>query len=214
LAAAAGTNRLLILAVGAESTTSGRILTSVTYGGQAMTLIAGVEAAIASPNYERSELWYLNEVGIAAASGSSFVFTWNVVPNAAVMYTAGFFGNVNQSTPIGNTNTNTSAATPITLSAALNVTQNDYVIVTASCGNSGSFTPHSGYTENADFTAAATATTTVETKAITVTGTEQPGETFSGAVNRQTIVGAVIKGALSSPPTYNESSLSFKKQIL
>ncbi len=152
-----------------------------------------------SPNSfcARTELWYLDEAGIQAATGSTFSPTWSGDPPFELeeLYTAVTLENVDQSSPIGNSSTNgTTTANPIQTSSALAVGVGDLVVVSAFAGTAGSYTAGSGYTEGTD-QSALSSTMASAYKAIAAAGTEQPSMQFDLTMNRQVILAPVIKVA-------------------
>ena len=205
-AVSAGSNRLLVFIAGMENGLAGgsppagdRDLTAVTYGGQSLTPAAEVVVCSGSPNSfcARTELWYLDEAGIQAATGSTFSPTWSGDPPFELEehYTAVTLENVDQSSPIGNSSTNgTTTANPIQTSSALVVGAGDLVVVSAFSGAAGSYTPGSGYTEGTD-QSALSSTMASAYKAIAAGGTEQPSMQYDLTINRQVILAAVINMA-------------------
>lgn len=205
-AVGSGSNRLLVFIAGMENGMAGgsppagdRDLTAVAYGGQSLTSAAEVVLCGGSPNSfcARTELWYLDEAGIQAATGSTFSVTWSGDPPYELeeYYTAVTLKNVDQSSPIGNSSTNsTTAANPIQTSSTLVVGAGDLVVVSAFAGTAGSYTPGSGYTAGTD-QSALSATMASAYRAIAADGTEQPSMQFDLTINRQVILAAVINVA-------------------
>jgi hypothetical protein len=184
-----GSDRLLVFVAGMENDTD-RDLTAVSYGGQAMT--QANQQFICTTFCARNEVWYLNETGIQAATGTTFVPTWGGTAGTFdVLYTAVTLDNVDQTTPIGDISSNGGTGNPIQVAAALNVTVGDMVLVGATSGNAATYTPDTGYTEGTD-QAGASSTTATAYLSIATAGTQQPSATFDAAVNRQTITGTII----------------------
>ncbi len=189
-----GNDRLLIFVAGMENN-GDRDLTAVSYGGQAMT--QANQQVICGGFCARNEVWYLDEAGIQAATGTGFAVTWTgAAPDQLnEMYSAVTLRNVDQATPIGDiSSAATTTANPIQVAAALTVTTNDMVLTGATSGNAGSYTPDTGYTEGTD-QAAASSTMATAYLSIASDGTEQPSATYDAAINRQTITGTVINHA-------------------
>ena len=144
----AGSNRLLIFAVGYEHNGDPGV-NAVTYGGQSLTRIGGVVAGTSSR--VRTELWYLKETGIAAAGSTTFVVTWGGSTPSSPKYGAATYANVNQTTPIGHSvGTSVNASTPNPITATLNVFGGGMAVSDVFCGNNGSYTWQNSYVEGFD----------------------------------------------------------------
>ena len=94
-----GVNRLNVFVVALENG-SDVAVNAVTYGGQALTRIGGIVNG--SGTRERTEIWYLNEAGIVAAGGTSYVVTWGGSAPTNSKFSSATFGNVDQASPIVN----------------------------------------------------------------------------------------------------------------
>ena len=198
-----GSNRLLVFIAGMENgmeaaspPAGDRNLTAVTYGGQSLTSAAEVVVCSGSPDSfcGRAELWYLDEAGIQAATGSTFSVTWSGDPPFELeeYYAAVTLEDVDQSVPIGDSSSNsTTTVNPIQISSALSVGVGDFVVVSALAGNVGSYTADGGYTEGTD-QSALSSTMASAYKAIAAGGTEQPSMQFDLTINRQVILAVVI----------------------
>ena len=186
--AGSGSGRLLIFVAGRDG--PDRDLTSVTYGGQVMT--QANNSVICNGGCARNEFWYLDEAGLQAASGDGFAVTPG---NFGGLYAAVTLRNVDQITPIGDTSSNgTTTQATVQIASALNVTYGDMMVVGATSGTAGNYTPDAAYTEGADDTAGSR-TVTNAYLSITAVGTEQPSTTFNGTISRHTITGTVINHA-------------------
>jgi hypothetical protein len=145
-----GTNRALVFIVHAEGNTSGSVpaLTSVTYGGQTMTkVVEKVNPSGSTRTYTAALI--LNNVGITAATTTTFTPTWSSTP-ASVTYSSVFLENVNQTTLTGATASNaTSSGTTITTSA-LATSNGDMVIEAAACSATGTYTMDNGFIQDID----------------------------------------------------------------
>lgn len=96
-----GSNRLLVFVTGHEN--NGDIdITGVTYGGQAMTL-AEEHVTSAADWMARVEMYTLDEAGIEAAGGNTFVVTYASGPPTLVTHAAATFSGVDQTTPVVDT---------------------------------------------------------------------------------------------------------------
>ena len=195
----AGYNRALIFIANAEASTT--YLTSVTYGEQAMTRV--IDVNVGSSIRNNAAAFILNEAGVAAATNGTFVPTWSATPSS-VAYASVFLSNVDQTTPIGVKDSNSTIGTtpnPIATNPLVTI-DDDMVIVSAVDGNPGSFTLNGGFTEGADQSVGGSTGCTGVAGHKSATGAnETPSATFTGTVNRQVIIGFVVKAA-PTPPTY------------
>ncbi len=198
--AGAGNNRLIVVAV--EARVGGGIdATAITWGGQ--SLVQAYQQTSANGNLQ-VEIWYLNEVGIAAATAGAiwcrdFVVTWNGVP-VVERFFAFTLKDVNQASPVADFDgANDPGSTTIAL-PTVNVAVNDFVCYAAGINANRTHTPPAAYTE-IDLQTGANSSMAVTIKEITVAGTESPTATWSGAGTPQVfIVGVVFAGLPSSGP--------------
>jgi hypothetical protein len=187
--AAAGTDRLLVFAVGYENGADPGV-SAVSYGGQSLTRVTGAVAGTSI--FARVELWYLNEAGIAAATGTTFSVTWGGATPSQPMYAAATFANVNQGAPIGNSSTAfTDSSTPNPITTSVSVTSGSMAVSAAISGNNGSYTWNNGWTEGSDQTAGSTTTMSSAEHAASAAGTDTASATHSSP-NRQAIVAATL----------------------
>jgi len=179
----AGTDRLLVFVTGFENDPDTDI-TAVTYGSVSMT--RAVEDSIETPNLfaARCEIWYLDEAGIQAASGNTFVVTYasGTVNNA--IHAAATFANVDQTSPIYDTATNQSDSVD-PLEATVNVVQGGMSITSAVCGNGGDYSWGNGWIETTDQVNASTVTMSTAEHPATANGTDTASADFSGNINRE-----------------------------
>jgi hypothetical protein len=185
-----GTNRVLILIVHSEHNSS-TTLNSVTYGGQTMTKINSIY--VSTNTREEVAAYYLNEAGVAAATNGTFVPGWSATPSN-VSYASVFLSNVNQSTPLGASATNSiNASSPTTITtSALAANDGDMVILGATCGNPAGYTLNNGFTEALDQNMSSSQGVTGYK--VSIGANETPSATNAGP-NRQVITGFVIKAA-------------------
>ena len=115
--AEAGSNRGLILVTTRTGwDDSGETVTSATYGGQALVHVErGEEDSSSTGYFTQTEVWILDEAGIAAASNSTFVVNWSS-SSSSISHASAFYENVNQSTPIGAKAKNSVRSSPTTVS--------------------------------------------------------------------------------------------------
>lgn len=196
----AGNNRAIVIAVSQEVTDGNRTISSITWGGQALTS-AVVRSGGVGNNDLRAEIWYLEEAKINAATSycNSFVITWSAAPTdeTVIVFT---LKNVDQTTPVtasnsASTNSNTIALPSVAVAS-------DDIVCYASATQSGAntHTPAAGYTELADQSPGAHGLA-VATKQITAGGTEAPSAVWNGT-NEILIAGAVFNGVANSVTTY------------
>ncbi len=131
------------------------------------------------------------EAGISAAAGSDFAVTWAETPYRTPAYSSVFLANVNQITPIGASAGNTGTSATIATSA-LATASGDMVILGATCGNAGSYTLNNSFIEGNDQQIGGTVTGVTGRKSATGAN-ETPSATYSSTINRQMIIGLVVK---------------------
>jgi PKD repeat protein len=193
--AESGTNRVLIFTAHTESSASGTNLSSVTYGGQAMTKIVDWGYFVTYNEYTAA--FILDEAGIAAATSNVFVVTWGTAPAGATpAFSSVFLAGVNQSNLVGDTGTGGSTTT-IAETTPLSTNDGDMVFVAGTCGNTGSYTPINGFTEAIEL--APSSADGVCGYLSSTGGNVTPGVSHSN-VNRQSVIGFVVQHAQPPPP--------------
>ena len=185
----AGSNRVLVFTAHAEHNSAITAPSGVTYGGQAMTLIIADTITVGFSAHTSS--WYLNEAGIAAAGGTTFIVTWPTTPSV-IGYASAFFGTVDQASPIGATDSNTSTASPIS-TIALGVTAGDMAMYAGTVGNTGTYSANNGFTEGIELVMSSSDGAAGQKLAV-ADGTETPSASHTN-VNRQVILGWVLQAA-------------------
>jgi hypothetical protein len=188
----AGSNRLLVFMVGYENGTD-ILVNSVSYGGQSLTRINGVAAG--TTTFGRVELWYLNEAGIAAATGNTFSVAYGGGATPAdEHYGAVTYANVDQTSPVLDSAVNsTDASTPNPLTATVNVNANGYAVSAVFSGNTGAFAWGNGWLERVDQSLVSSNSSSAD-HAATADGTDTASATHSGP-NRLAIVAASLSAA-------------------
>lgn len=184
-----GSDRVLLFFAHAEHASININLESVSYGGQPMTEIIDELVNVNTRAYVSA--YILNEAGIDAATGDTFVPTWNTTPTE-ITYASVFLSNVNQTTPVGATDSNSTPGgtpNPIT-TGALSTADGDMVIVSATCGNSGDYTVNNGFTKGIETDAGSS--TGAEGYKSATGANETPSVTHT-TPNRQVIIGFVVQ---------------------
>jgi hypothetical protein len=204
--AEAGSNRALIFIVHREyGSSEDPIVTSVTYGEQTMTKV--IEDSLLPGSYGNyTAAFILDEAGIAAASSSSFVVTAGTVSSEG--FTSAFFENVDQTTPIGASDSNTIESTDTITTSPLSTGDGDMVILGVTCGNVGSYDASAnGFAEGTDQQFGSTSGGTGVACYKSATGADEtPSATYSSGANRQAIVGFVVQAIPSITRTLTVSS--------
>lgn len=95
----AGSNRMLIFVASSEDTVDAD-LTSVTYGGQSLTHAKSALKSFSTTDFNKVEIWYLKESDILAATGSTFVVTWDQGVQSRRYYSHNVFSDVDQVNPL------------------------------------------------------------------------------------------------------------------
>jgi len=191
-----GSDRALLFIVFAEKTST-YTLNSVTYGGQTMEKV--IDRAGGTTTHAYTAAYILKETGIAAATTTTFIPNWSTTPSE-VSYESVFLSNVDQTTPVGPNDSNaTSTSTPVIITThPLSTTDGDMVIVGATCGNTSNYTVNNGFTEAIENDMASSTGTAGYKFA---TGVNETPSVTNNSVNRQSIIGFVVKAAL---PTYQD----------
>ena len=210
----AGINRCLVVMVALETGTDLREVTSMTYGGQAMTEVANVAAV--SGFYARMQTWILNEAGIAAASSTTIlpVFTGTIHAEYCENFSSATFIHVDQYTAVSSTVQSSLTSPPSnsyqigsplstltgSMSIAAVITGNRPTPAPAS-GGAGGFTVNSSFTAgsniyfaHASYTSSGASFMTTH-KSSSGIGTEQPTFTFDGTANRFAAVAISLRRA-------------------
>jgi hypothetical protein len=132
--------------------------------------------------------YILDEDGVAAATNSTFVPTWSANP-AEIKYASVFLANVNQSTLTGASATAGGTSGTISTSA-LATGDGDMVIDAATCGNLGTYTMNNGFTLGVN---QSSASSTGGTGYKPATGANETPSVTHNSVNRQALIGFVVK---------------------
>ncbi|MBX2917562.1 MAG: T9SS type A sorting domain-containing protein [Cyclobacteriaceae bacterium] len=192
-----GKNRLIVVAVTGEAATIGTI-TAITWGGQNLTQAR----TQASGGVQRTDIWYLNEAGIAAARGSctyNFVVTWSAAP-ATEVFAALTLKDVNQTTPVAASNSAASMAAQTRNTGNIAVSVGDFLVYASSSSSDRTHTAAATYTEQTDQTIGGVGGTSmaVATKAITAAGNENPTATWTAPDSRLINAGVAFAGVTAT----------------
>jgi hypothetical protein len=131
--------RVLVIAIASSRTTVGARTVTLTYGGQSLTSVNG-DIASGTPR-QHTQLYYLNEAGLDAATTTTLSVTVSGGTTAMTDVFAAIFDNVDQSSPITNSQTyssGTSTVSTFSFSSALIVNTNDQAIEIVSSARTGS----------------------------------------------------------------------------
>ncbi len=181
-----GTNRVLLFTAHVEN--NGTIsLNSVTYGDQPMTRIIDFNQGSSYRAYTAA--FILDEVGIAAASNSSFSPSWSSSTTRTPGYSSVFLTGVDQANMINDSDGSGANSQASVSTAPLTTAAGDLVIVAGTSGNTGSYAVNNGFTEAIEL-AMSSSDGVVGYKSATGSN-ETPSVTQSNA-NRQAVIGFVV----------------------
>ena len=199
----AGSNRLLVVAVTLEYTSTQTHNVTATYGGQSLT-------PITQTTNQRQTIWvgYLNEAGIALASNTTLSVSFTTTNLTRLTVHAATYNGVNQTTPIaGSASSSTGNGNSLSF-ANIPVTNGGYIFYITNSNGDGSTPPGggAGYTEHFDqeFGDFLGFNKSAASKAITTTGTETRTVNFTGGNNRQAL--SVV--SLNPAPTNTTPTVS------
>lgn len=205
----AGTNRMLMVIVNQENGGGvSRTLTSLTYGGQAMTRYT--QQTVGTAFIGKTDVWRLNEAGITAATSTTLVPTFDLAVTLENIetFSSATFANVDQISSFGaiQVNSSNSSTNPVTLTTAVGTAIGGLVVSSVFCGsnttpavavggtNTYTIDAASGFTEvidrydaNASFTGSGMSFQISNLPTLTAT-TVNPQCTFNGTPNRQLLV--------------------------
>ena len=184
-----GTNRALVfIAHARHNSTAATSLTSVTYGGRAMTKV--VEKLTSSGSTRTyTAAFILNEADINAATTATFTPTWSTAP-ATTAYGSVLLSNVDQSALTGATASDEITTGTLLTTPMLATNPGDKVIGAATCSATGNYTMNNSFTEVNEFTM--TSADAVDGYKDANGAEEVPSVTHSTSGNRQTAIGFVV----------------------
>ena len=197
----AGSNRIALVTLTAESNSFPVAnINQVTLGGQSLTAIESSDGVVVgSAGSFHNIVWvgYLNETGIGNMSGNVLNIIWDTTPinSPPIMVQAATYQNVDQTTPIADSasNTNTSAGT--IQAGSVSVGEDDRLVYVTVCGNPADHSAPGGYTEQLeqDGPINSHSNASVQRDATTAS-TENPTATWS-TTQRLAIISAVLNAA-------------------
>jgi len=204
----AGTNRVLLVAIGSTRDTVGTQSVSVTYGGQALTMATGDDTNATNPNH--TYFFYLKESGITAATGTSLNVT---VTGGTSVYTfvyASVWAGVDQTsvyTDVRNYFSAVASGTVGPFAAGLTVGTGDQAIEVINLARSASGAAARTVTTWSNATWSSTVATTyapgagyamgfhISNRNVTTSATEASGHTASSANTLDSMSGISLKPA-------------------
>ncbi|MCK4369038.1 MAG: hypothetical protein KAV68_05165 [Dehalococcoidales bacterium] len=202
----AGSNRVALVMITAESNSIPVAnINQVTLGGQALTAIENTDGVVVgSAGFWHNLIWfgYLDETGIGNMSGNALNITWDTAPTNSppIMVQAATYQNVDQTTPIADSASNTNTAAGSIQAGSVSVGSNDRLVYVTTCGQPSDHTALIGYTEQVEQDGGPVAShsnASVQRDA-TTSGTENPTATWGG-INRLAIISAVLNAAAGGP---------------
>ncbi len=173
-------------------------LNTVTYGGQPMTKV--IDRVQGTGFVAYTAAFVLDETGISAASGATFVPGWSASPARTPGYSSVFLSGVDQAAPVGASASNGQNNTATVTTGALSTADGDMVFLGATCGNTGTYTVNNGFTEAVELVI--NSADGVSGHKAATGATETPSVTHSNG-NRQSIIGFVVNAAPGGPPAPN-----------
>ena len=135
------TNRVLVVAIASSQTGVAARPVTITYGSQTLTSVSGDMAT--TTVRQHTQLYYLNEAGLDAASSTTLAITISGGTTRVTDVFAAVFDNVDQSTPITNSqnyNGGTTNRTAFQFATTLTVNANDLAVEIISSVNTASTT--------------------------------------------------------------------------
>ena len=151
----AGSNRIALVTITAESDSNPVAnINQVTLGGQALTAIENADGVVVgSAGSYHNLIWlgYLNETGIGNMSGNALNITWDTAPTSSpVMVQAATYENINQTTPVADSASNTNTNASSIQAGNVSVGAYDSLIYVTVIGNPADHTAPGGYTEQVE----------------------------------------------------------------
>jgi hypothetical protein len=220
----AGNNRCMVVFI-AQENPGNRGITSMTYGGQNLSLYSG--SGVFYGFTEKLEMWIMKEAQLALVTGTDFVVTYNIAAstNNMEIIASAVYANIDQGLVFDYANTEqlTSGSPTVQLSTPITTTAGGMALSAIfsvdppnplqAIGNCNAFSVNSNFTEIIDYYSAnpsiagSGGVLEIAYKPITTTGSEQPLGTFTGAPSRWFIAGASLRAASRDARDLNVSLL-------
>ena len=190
-----GYSRALLFFAHVEDNDTNMNLSSVSYGGRAMTKITERNVGTGYRAYVAA--YILNDAGIVNSTNSTFSLTWASTPSRTPAYSSVFLENVKQADPIGAIAANGTSSSNTLATSALATSMGDMVFVAGTCGNTGTYSVNNGFTEAIELSP--TSADGVAGYKLATGASETPSITHSN-VNRQVVIGLVVQSGEPAPP--------------
>jgi hypothetical protein len=207
--AGSGANRILVVAIASSQTAVGARTVTLTYGGQSLTSINGDMAT--NTVRQHTQLYYLNEGGLDAATGTNLVFTVGGGSTRITDVFAAVYDGVDQTTPITDSKTYSSGIATLSnpvFGSALTVNAYDQAVKIISSMRTASTTARTITNYATNWGLATTERTSTATDAIrnavanrsisTTNSTDVSSTTFSGT-SLASMTGMSLKCAPTTP---------------
>lgn len=203
--APAGSNRVLLAGVTCENPVPGTLprIVGLRYGGILMAHL-GTVPAVDTGTQTTTDIFLLQEAGIALAADNTFDFEWadeNDIPQSSIIGTA-FRAGVSQRQPVRDMAAGTdliSGTAEVSIDRAIEVLDGDLAFYIAAAASSGdAHSPAAGYTEGYDEASGHRGAGADDL--ISADGTTQPEATFGTGSNAKGIFAIVVAADGAVPP--------------
>ena len=147
------TNRVLVVGIASSQTAVGARTVTITYGGQTMTPVSGDMAT--ATTRQHTQLYYLNEAGIEAATNTTLAITLAGGTTRVNTVYAAVYDDVDQISPITNSQTYNSITTAVTTFAyatGITINAGDQAVEIISSLRSANTTPRTVSTNPVNWT--------------------------------------------------------------
>lgn len=214
-----GTDRIVVVMVTAESNGLLSNMGSVILGGQTLTSIESNDGvAVGSSLSFHNIIWmgYITESQITSMSGNTLSISWDTAPNVPfgdVKVQAATFQNIDQTTPIIDSASDTDTNGSSIQAGNLTVNDGDLVIYGTVLGSVANHSAPGGYTEQieqdgsgSDHSAASAVRNS------TIAGTENPTATWSSS-QRLAMISAVLQESTPTVVGWYDNCFLYREKI-